>query len=58
MVAHAFNPSTGEAEVGGGPLWVWGHPSLQSEFQDTMATQWKSVSENKQKENKTICSNL
>ena len=28
VVAHAFNPSTGEAETGGS-LWVWGQPGLQ-----------------------------
>ena len=28
MVAHAFNPSTREAEAGGS-LWVWGQPGLQ-----------------------------
>jgi hypothetical protein len=31
VVAHAFNPSTWEAEAGG----VQGQPGLQSEFQDS-----------------------
>ena len=31
MVAHAFNPSTGEAEAGG----FLRRPGLQSEFQDS-----------------------
>ena len=33
LVAHAFNPSTREAEAGGS-LWVPGQPGLQSEFPD------------------------
>ena len=32
--AHAFNPTTGEAETGGS-LRVWGQPALQIEFQDS-----------------------
>ena len=32
LVAHAFNPSTGE-EKAGGFLWVQGQPGLQREFQ-------------------------
>jgi hypothetical protein len=32
-VAHAFNPSTLEAEAGGS-LWVWSQPCLPSELQD------------------------
>jgi hypothetical protein len=32
VVAHAFNPSTWEAEAE--DFWVWGQPGLQSEFQD------------------------
>ena len=32
VAMHTFNPSTLEAEAGGS-LWVWGQPSLQSEFQ-------------------------
>ena len=32
MVAHAFNPSTREAEAGGFLSW---RPGLQSEFQDS-----------------------
>ena len=35
MVAHAFNPSTWEAEAGGS-LWFWSYPGLQSEFQDRL----------------------
>jgi hypothetical protein len=37
VVAHAFNPSTWEAEAGGSlaDLWVKGQPGLQSEFQDS-----------------------
>ena len=33
VVAHAFNPSTWEAEAGG--LLSLGQPGLQSEFQDS-----------------------
>jgi hypothetical protein len=33
VVAHAFNPSTWEAEAGG--FRVRGQPGLQSEFQDS-----------------------
>jgi hypothetical protein len=33
MVAHAFNPSTQEAEAE--DFWVPGQPGLQSEFQDS-----------------------
>ena len=33
-VVYPFNPSTWETEAGG-PLWVQGHPGLQSKFQDT-----------------------
>jgi hypothetical protein len=33
MVAHAFNPSTWEAEAG--DFWVRGQPGLQSEFQES-----------------------
>jgi hypothetical protein len=33
MVAHAFNPSTREAEAGG--FLSQGQPDQQSEFQDT-----------------------
>jgi hypothetical protein len=32
VVAHAFNPSTREAD-----FWVWGQPGLQSEFQDSQS---------------------
>lgn len=31
---HAFNARTREAETHGS-LWVWGHPSLHSKFQDS-----------------------
>jgi len=34
VVAHTFDPNTGEA-VTGGSLGVVGHPGLQSEFQDS-----------------------
>jgi hypothetical protein len=34
MVAHTFNPSTGEAKASES-LWTWGRPDLQSEFQDS-----------------------
>jgi hypothetical protein len=34
VVAHTFNPSTWEAEVGEN-FWVRGQPGLQSEFQDS-----------------------
>jgi hypothetical protein len=33
VVAHAFNPSTREAEAG--DFWVRGQHGLQSEFQDS-----------------------
>jgi hypothetical protein len=33
MAAHAFNPSTWEAEAGG--FLSWSQPGLQSEFQDS-----------------------
>jgi hypothetical protein len=31
-VVYAFNPSTWEPEAG---LWIWGHPDLQSKFQNS-----------------------
>lgn len=34
VVARAFNPSTREAQVGRS-LLVWGHPGIQSKFQDS-----------------------
>jgi hypothetical protein len=37
MVAHAFNPSTREAEAGGFLSPVRGQPGLQSEFQDSQS---------------------
>ena len=36
LVAYAFSPSTQEAEADE-PLWVRGHPGLQSEFQDSQS---------------------
>jgi hypothetical protein len=47
VVAHAFNPSTWEAEAGGflssGPAW-------STEFQDTGVIQRNPVSKNKNKQ--------
>jgi len=40
-MAHAFNPSTQEAEASGS-LWVLGQPGLQSEFQDSQSYAEKS----------------
>lgn len=34
MVAHAYNPSTGEAEAGGLP-YIEGYPGLYSEHQSS-----------------------
>jgi hypothetical protein len=48
VVAHAFNPSTQEAETG---LWVWGQSGLQSEFQDSQGYTEKPCLK-KQKEKK------
>lgn len=35
-MAHAFNPSTQEAEAGRS-LWLWGQLDLQSELQDSQS---------------------
>jgi hypothetical protein len=48
MVAHVFNPSTGEAEAGG--FLVRGQPGLQSVFQDSQGYTEKPCLE---KQNKT-----
>ena len=37
VVAHAFNPSTQEAEAGGSP-WVQVQSGLQSKFQDSQSS--------------------
>ena len=34
VVVHTCNLSTVEAEAGG-VLWIWDHPGLQSDFQDS-----------------------
>jgi hypothetical protein len=44
VVAHAFNPSTWEAEAGG----VRGQPGLQSEFQDYPVSKNKTNQPTKQ----------
>jgi hypothetical protein len=51
MVAHAFNPSTWEAEAGG---FLSSRPGLQSEFQDSQGYTEKPCLEkqNKTKQNK------
>jgi hypothetical protein len=50
VVAHAFNPSTWEAEAGG---WVLGQPGLQSEFQDIQGyTEIPCLEKNKKQKNK------
>jgi hypothetical protein len=52
MVAHAFNPSTQEAEAGGF-LLIRGQPGLQSEFQDSQSyTQRNPTQSQKTKQNK------
>jgi hypothetical protein len=60
MVAHAFNPSTWDAETGGYlRLWVQGQTGLQSEFQDSQGytekpcVKTKQNKTNKTKQNKT-----
>ena len=50
MVAHAFNPSTREAEASGS-LWVLGQPGLQSEFQDRHQSYREILSRGKKKTN-------
>ena len=49
MVAHAFNPSTWEAEAGG--FRVQGQPGLQSEFQESQGYKEKPCLEKHQKPN-------
>lgn len=49
MVAHAFNPSTPEAEAG---RWVRGQPDLQSEFQDSQDSQKPCLEKPKKKKKK------
>jgi hypothetical protein len=46
--AHAFNPSTWEAEAGGFLSSVQGQPGLQSEFQDSQNYTEKPCLKNKQ----------
>ena len=50
VVAHAFNPSTGEAEAG--RFWVRGQPGLKSEFQDSQGYAAKPCLEKRNKQNK------
>ena len=50
MVAHAFNPSTGEVEAD--DLWVGGQLGLQSEFQDSLVYTEKSCLGLKKKKKK------
>jgi hypothetical protein len=52
VVAHAFNPSTREAEAGG---FLSSRPGLQNEFQDSQGYTEKPCLEKtkKQKQNKT-----
>jgi hypothetical protein len=47
VVAHAFNPSTWEAEAGG--FWVRGQPGLESEFQDSQGSTHKPCLKKKKK---------
>jgi len=44
VVAHTFNPRTGETKAGGS-LWVRGQPDLQSKFQDSQGYTDKSYLE-------------
>jgi hypothetical protein len=58
VAAHAFNPSTWEAEAG--DFWVQGQPGLQSEFQDSQGYTEKPCLEKpqkKEKENKNVSHN-
>jgi hypothetical protein len=48
VVAHAFNPSTWEAEAGG----FLGQPDLQSEFQDSQGYTEKPCLKKKKKKKK------
>jgi hypothetical protein len=51
VVAHAFNPSTPEAEAGGFLSSVRGQPGLQSEFQDSQSyTEKPCLKKQKQKQ--------
>jgi hypothetical protein len=50
VVAHAFNPSTWEAEAGG----FQGQPGLQSEFQDSQGYREKPCLEKKKINSKWI----
>jgi hypothetical protein len=52
VVAHAFNPSTWEAERQVG-FWVRGQPDLQSEFQDSQGYTKKLYLKKKTKKQKT-----
>jgi hypothetical protein len=52
MVAHAFDPSTREAEAGG---FLRGQPALQSEFQDSQGyTEKPWLKKPKKKEKKIL----
>jgi hypothetical protein len=48
VVAHAFNPSTWEAEAGG--FLIRGQPGLQSEFQDSQSYTEKPCLNKKEEE--------
>jgi hypothetical protein len=54
VVAHAFYPSTREAEAGGFLSSVGGQPGLQSEFQDSQSyTEKPCLGKKKQKQKQT-----
>ena len=56
VVAHAFNPSTREAEAGQADFWVRGHPGLQSELQDNQGYTEKPCLEKQNKtKKKSVC---